>query len=317
MNQALKKVNLEKILFFDTEVVSKNKELEVNSTEFELYQKKIKDRETWDLLPENEVLEDYAKRGALKMCYNKIVSIGVGFVKDGEVHIKSLDQGSEEDIIKQFCKITQSFEYICGYNILGYDLPIITANGFKYFDVSEILPDKFNTSGKKPWNLPAVIDLMDVFKGTHYMNASLGEVCYHFDLPSSKTELDGSKVSEEYWTNGVEKISTYVKADVFASINVFRKMRFETAFETFNDKNSLVVEKVPLLEMLYRNNYLSDEIKTGISEILKKKKPTIKDKKVLEHLIRAAYVNQEFMKSDDKATIERKENEIAEFLKTI
>lgn len=317
MNQALKKINIERVLFFDIEVVRKHKELKIDSREFELYQKKTRNKETDEFLSPDEVIADYNRKSALKMCYNKIISIGVGFIKDGEVHIKALDQGEEGDIIRQFCKITQSFDYICGANILGYDLPMIMANAFRYFDISEEIPDKFNTCGKKPWNLPNVLDIMDIFKGTHYMNASLDEMCYHFDLPSSKGELDGSKVSEEYWTNGVEKISDYVKQDVFASINVFRKMRFEKAFETFNDRNTAVVEKLPLLERLFRNNYLSEEIKTDITTVTKKKKLTGKDKVYLADILRGAYVNQEFMKSDDKATVQRKEMEIQEFIKTL
>lgn len=317
MNKGLQTLNIEKILFFDTEIVRRSEKLDPSSREFELFQKKTRNKETDEFLSEEDVIKEYESKAALRMGYGRIVSIGVGFVKDGEVHIKALDQGSEEDIINQFCKITQSFDFVCGANIIGYDIPMVVANGYRYFNVMEVLPDKFNTSGKKPWELKNVIDLMDVFKGTHYMNASLDEMCYHFDLPSSKTELDGSKVSNEYWNHGVDKISTYVKADVFASINVFRKMRFENAFDTFNDKNSLTINEIPLLEKLYRNNYLSDEIKTGITEIIKKRKPTVKDKKILEHLLQASYINQEFMKSDDKTTVERKENEIREFLKTI
>lgn len=317
MNKAMQSLNIEKILFMDIEVVRKTKELDINSREFELYQKKIRNKETDELLPSDEVIEDYKKRAALKMGYTTIVSIGVGFVKDGEVHIKALDEGSEEDIIKQFCTISQSFDYICGMNIIGYDLPMLIVNGFRYFNVVEVLPDRFVTSGKKPWELKSIIDLMDQFRGTHYANCSLDEILYHFGLNSSKTELDGSKVSDEYWDNGVDKISEYVKQDVFANVNVFRKMRFEEIFENFKDKNSFKVEKLPLLERLYQNNYLSDEIKVEIQGLTKKKKITVKDKKNLKDILESSYIRSTFMANDDKATVERKQKEIEEFLKTL
>lgn len=317
MNREIQAINIEKVLFFDIEVVRRNAVLNPESREFELFQKKTRNKDTDEYLTEEEVIQEYEKKAALKMGYGRIVSIGVGFIKDGEVHIKALDQGSEEDIIKQFCKITQSFDYISGFNILGYDLPMLMTNGFRYFNVVEAIPDKFNTSGKKPWNLSAVIDIMDIFKGTHYMNSSLDEICYHFDLPSSKKELDGSKVSQEYWTNGVEKVSEYVKQDVFANINIFRKMRFESVFETFNDKNTVVEDKIPVLEKLFRNNYLSEEIKLDITKVIKKKKLTTKDKIHLADILRGAYVRQEFMKSDDKDIVQRKEMEISEFIKTL
>ena len=322
MNQTIQKINEEDVLFFDLEVVRKNKELNPNSLEFELYQKKTRNRETDQLLTMEEVLENYNKKAALKMCYTKIVAIGVGFIKAGKVHIKALDQGTEEDIIRDFCKVACNFQYVCGINILAYDLPMLVVNGFRHCNMVEILPDKFNTAGKKPWDLKAVIDLMDIFRNTHYANSSLDEICYHFDIPSPKTDLDGSKVSEEYWTNGVERISQYVKQDVLASINVFRKMRFEPIFETFLDKNAQLtkeqfIQDVSLLQKLYHNNYLSNEIKEELQNQLKKKKLTKKDKQHVQHIIESTYLKTQFMASDDKETQEKKKREVQMFLETI
>ena len=39
MNQSLKKVNEERVLFFDCEVVRRSKELDINSREFDFFQK--------------------------------------------------------------------------------------------------------------------------------------------------------------------------------------------------------------------------------------------------------------------------------------
>ena len=103
MNKKLKSVNIEKTLFFDIEVVRKSKILDINSREFELYQKKTRNKETDEFLSDDDAVMDYHKRAALKMGYTKIVSIGVGFVKGGEVHIKAIDEGTEEEIIKQTC----------------------------------------------------------------------------------------------------------------------------------------------------------------------------------------------------------------------
>jgi hypothetical protein len=45
MNKTLKLINEESVLFFDIEVVRKNKELDLNSKEFELFQKKTRNKE--------------------------------------------------------------------------------------------------------------------------------------------------------------------------------------------------------------------------------------------------------------------------------
>jgi len=290
MNQTLKKVDQEKILFMDIEDVRRVKELDINSREFELFRKKTRNRETDEYLPNDEVILEYQKKAALKMCYTKVVCIGVGFIKDGEVHIKSLE-GSEEEVIKQFCTIAQSFDYICGSNQIAFDMPMIVNNGYRYFDVCEVLPDRFITSGKKQWNLDKLLDLQEIFKGTHYYASSLDEMCYHFDLPSPKSDLDGSQISDEYWENGITKISKYVKQDVFACVNLFKKMRFEQPFETFIDKNEstnieIFTEERPILEKLYHTKQFNEEVKDYLKglKIIKKDKPTV-EKLVLAHYL--------------------------------
>jgi len=321
MNQTFKRINEERVLFFDLEVARKSKELDVNSKEFELYQKKIRNKETEELLPDLEVVEEYRKKAALKMGYTKIVSIGVGFIKGEELHIKALE-GTEEELIEQFCKIANSFDYVCGVNILGYDLPITVNNGMKYFDMTEILSDRFITSGKKPWNLDRVLDLMDIFKGTHYSNSSLDELCFHFGIDSPKSDLDGSKVSEEYWTNGVVKINKYVKQDVFASVNLFKKMRFEIPFESFVDKNNTtqtepLIQQLPILEKLHQTKQFNQEVKTYLNNL----KIAKKDKETVKKLVLAHYLEKVEVTSQNKKELQEinksRTNEVNEFFKTL
>ncbi len=314
MNQTIKKVDQEKILFMDIEDVRRNKELDINSKEFELYQKKTRNRETDEYLPDNEVIEQYRKKGALKMCYTKIVTIGVGFIKGDEVHIKSLE-GAEEDIIRQFCTIAQSFDYMCFSNGIAFDLPMLINNGYRYFDVCEVLPDRFVTSGKKVWNLDKLLDLQEIFKGTHYYASTLDEMCYHFDLPSPKSDLDGSQVSDEYWNNGLEKISKYVKQDVFACVNLFKKMRFEKPFEDFIDKNTSTnsepfTEQQPLLTKLYNTKQFSEDVKEEVRALIDDKTPTKEDKENLKKIILANYQ----AKNDKVAVKKEKEKEVNEFI---
>ena len=315
MNQTLKKINEESILFFDIEDIRQSKELIEGSTEFKLYRKKIRNKETDELPSVEETKENYKKRGALKMCYTKIVSIGVGFIKDGQVHIKALE-GTEEEVIKQFCTIANSFDYICGANIIAFDIPMIIVNGMRYFNVSEHLNDKYITSGKKPWELKSIIDLLDQFRGTHYGNSSVDEMCFHFGLESSKSEIDGSMVSDDYWENGVDKINIYVKKDVFANINIFKKMRFEQPFETFIDKNELTTvepftEEQPLLQKIYTSGSFTEEIKNQVRELIKE--VTEEDKENLKKILLAHYQQ----KTDKVAVKKQKEQEINEFIESL
>ena len=261
------------------------------------------------------------------MGYSTIITIGVGYVRAGDAFIKHLS-GTEEEILKEFIVIASKFDYLCGVNILGYDLPFIYTNASKYFDFTDIIPYRFVTSGKKPWELKNIVDLLEVIRGTHYANMSLDEMLYHYDLDSSKDDIDGSMVSNEYYTNGINKIIPYVKKDVFATMNLFLKMQFQKPFTDFVDRspmdNKIVeseqkkeVEEVDFLNMLYSSNYLSDFVKESIKNKLSKKKLTVKDKQFIQDLLENIYIRSEFMDSDTKEAVEFKKAEIADFIKDL
>lgn len=316
MNGVFKRIPIEKTLFFDIETVRAHNELDPSTKEFELYQKKIRNRDSDELPTEKETQGDYKKRAALKLGYGKIVAIGVGFVRENDVFIKSL-VGEEEDILREFFTISSQFEYIASYNGIGYDLPYCYFNAGKYFDFTEIMPDRFITNGKKPWNLDKVVDLMDIAKGTHYANMSLDEVLYFYGLNSSKTDIDGSMVGDVYYSEGIDRISEYVKQDVFATINLFRKFQFKSEYKTFTDRSSIKETPLTPLQKLHSIDYLSDEIKESITKTLSKKKLTKKDKLFVQDLLENVYIKTEMFKADSAEAIEAKKSEITEFIKTL
>src|SRR5690554_6751003 len=100
MNKKFQSYKIEDIIFFDAEVVRANKELEIDSREYELFQKQTRNRETDEFLTDEELMEEYEKRAALKRGYSKVITIGVGFVKDGIPYIKDIS-GEEEYVIKE------------------------------------------------------------------------------------------------------------------------------------------------------------------------------------------------------------------------
>ena len=316
MNTNFKSIKIEEILFFDMECVRKNNILDINSREFELYQYKLRNRETDDLPSSEITINDYDRRGALKMGFNRVITIGVGYTRNDKLYIKHIE-GTEEDVLKEFFKITQNFKYICGYNIIQFDLPICSYNASKYFDITSVLNPLFNVSQKKIWDMRNVIDLMDVVRGTHFSNISLDEALYHYDIPSSKDDISGSQVSEVYYSEGPERIYEYVKKDVFATVNLFLKLRYDPIFDSFIDRGTSTTKEseLPLLEKLYLQNYLSDEIKEQLQTTLSKKKITKKDKENIQIILEGVYIRDTFMASDDIETVERKKMEVSEFLK--
>lgn len=318
MNGIFKRVPIEKTLFFDIEVIRAYDELDPYTKEFEIYRKKIRNKDTDEFPTDEEVQADYKKRAGLKLGYGKIVTIGVGFVRAGEVFIKSL-VGEEDVILREFFEIASQFEYISGYNIIGYDLPYCFFNAGKYFDYTDVMPDKFITNGKKPWELKNVIDLMDIAKGTHYANMSLDEVLYFYGLESSKTDIDGSQVSDVYYSEGIDRISEYVKRDVFATVNLFTRMQFKPIYSDYIDRTKVKETKVVKspLEKLHEIDYFSDDIKEQLTEKFSKKKLTKKDKTFIEDVLKKTYIKTDIFSSDSVDVVEAKTSEIVEFIKTL
>lgn len=312
MNNNLKKINEESILFFDLESAKNTKDLDPKSKEYALFNNKFNKSGE---LTEQGVIDLYNDKAPLTMCYNRIVSVGVGFIKQGKLYIKSID-GEESEIIKEFCSIANNFDYLCGLNIESFDTPMLYNNGYRYFDMSSLLMDKFVTSNKKPWELDkSFIDLMKYFKGTHFMNSSIDEICYHFGIESPKTDMDGSMVSHEFWTNGVEKISKYVKQDVLAAVNIFKRMRWEDAFTTYTDRTNVTIKQKEqtVLEKLYDTKNLSNEVKTLIKDLADKNKLTKKDKVSLEKIVLAHYLSKE-----DKADLKKEKTlEVKQFIENL
>lgn len=320
MNRSFQKLGIEEIIFFDCEVVRANDKLDLDSKEYELFQRKTRNRSNDEVLSDDELQEEYQKRAALKRCYNKIVSIGVGFVKDGVVYIKSIS-GDEETVIKEFVEIANKFKYCCSFNGNSFDLPIIVGNGMKYFNIAETLRDAFNPMGKKPWDLKMCIDLMDVFKGTHYANSSLDEVCYHFDIPSPKDDIDGSQVSDIYYLEGIDRINKYVVQDVFAIINLFNKMQGKDIFKNFTDKSDTTIEDDrSVLQKMYDMNEFPEHLQKELKEIIDGgKKLTKKDKTNLFTILRGVLIRTDFENGDQdsKAVIADKEEDIKEFIESL
>lgn len=319
MNKDFQKIKEEKVLFFDSEIVRRSVELELDSTEYSLYQKKTRNRETDEFLSDTDLVAHYNKNAALKLGYNKIVTIGVGFIKGGKPYIKDIS-GEEGDVIRQFCEIANQFDYICGANILAFDCPMILNNGWRYFNMTTLIKDAFITNGKKPWNLTNVVDLMDQFKGTHYYNNSVEEICYHFGIPSPKDDITGAEVSEVYYYGDKERIYNYVKKDVFANINIFKKMRGEEIFTEFVDRGGVeetTVERTPVLNRIYLNKYITGEDETEIKELLGKKKITKKDKVILIDMIHKISVESDIFKKDSKKVVEEKLEVVTELINNL
>lgn len=320
MNSKIKNISMDKILFMDIETVYKTPNLEIDSPEYLAFQHKMREKSTDELMEAHEVLDMYKRKAPLYLTYNKIVCISVGMVKNGVVRIKSL-VGEEKDIIKQFCDIANQFDYLAGVNIVNFDISILVANGAKYFNMSEMLKDNFNPSGKKEWNLTDkfFIDLLLMFKGTSFINPSLVEMCLHFGIETPKDDISGADVSRVFYEeeNGIERIANYCNKDVFATINLFQAMRHQDRFDSFVDAGVDKKEEgnkyQTLLHELYETKMFNQTFKDKLRTKLKSLDLTPEDLENMKGLILANYQQ----KSDKVAERKEKEAEVNNFINTI
>jgi len=319
MNTKLDTINIEDVLFWDMETVTETEELEVDSLAYDVFRVKNRNKETNELPSELETLQLYKKKGALSTTHSKIACLSMGFVKDNVIYLKSL-VGEQKDIISEFSKVLNKGYIPCGWNIIKFDFPMLRIKAWQE-GIVDYAPEQFNDAGKKEWAMSEIkyktnmIDLMLHYQGTHYIPSSLAEACYVLGVDTPKDDIDGSQVSEVFYSEGVDRISKYCEKDVVACINLFQKMRGLTPITKISSKNTETKKDLNSLQKLVRDNYLSDEIKKEI----KNKKFSKKDRKYLEDLLISSYVKSTFSTedstaTDDDDTKEGKINEIQEFL---
>ena len=323
MNSKVRKQDLEKLLFLDIETIRRNKELDINSKEYDLYAWKLRDKETSKLPPSNEVLEHYKLNGALDPSFNKIVCITVGFIKGTVLYVKSLT-GEQKHIIEQFYSMLNSTGFIpAGHNIIQFDMPTIRLKAFESEVDLTLLSDKYSDSQQKPWLLSDnMVDTMDITKGTYYYNLSLDSMCYLAGIDTPKDGISGADVSRVYYEekDGLQQISDYCKKDVKAVAELFCALQGKKGFitevvdKTENQTEEPFVEELPLLQRIYKASNIDTKTKEEIQKRLSKNKLTKKDKEIIEDILTSLYINNTMFSSDTPSIKEQKKLEIKQLI---
>lgn len=281
MNAKSRNTNPENLFFWDIETVRRQKILDVNSEEFNLYQYKFRNRDTGDLMSDEEVVKHYEKNAALYPAYNKIVCISVGFIKGDTLYYKSLT-GTQKEIITEFYTLYNSNKLVSTtYNGLRFDTPIVRIKAFES-GVEVIAKDEISDAGVKPWDLEANnLDIMDLIKGSYYNPLSFAECCFLFGVDTPKGDISGADVSRVYWEEGEEglnRIANYCNQDVRALAELFCSITGRKGLiKNFVDKTGSKQEKIPLMNAIANSKSIS---KDQEKELLAKVKGMSKEEKL-------------------------------------
>ncbi len=129
-------------------------------------------------------------------------------------------QGEEKEIIHKFWKLTTEANLFVGHNVLDFDLRFIYQRSVinRIKPLREIPFTRFRSS--------PVFDTMHEWSkwGRDFIKLDL--LAKTLDIPSPKTDLDGSKVYEYFRAGRLAEIYDYCKGDVETVRKVYRRMTF-------------------------------------------------------------------------------------------
>ena len=183
----------------------------------------------------------FHQRAGIYAEFGKIICIAVGKLYDtesGEIGLKTKAYfgHDEKKILLDFNNMLEKMEgatvRLCAHNGKEFDFPYMSRRMLIH-GIS--LPAALNLSGRKPWETPH-LDTMEMWKFGDYKHyTSLDLLTAIFNIPSSKTDMDGSQVNAVYYRDkNLEKIKTYCVSDVVVLTQLYLKMKNLPLIDTKN-----------------------------------------------------------------------------------
>jgi DNA polymerase I len=193
-----------------------------------------------------------------------ILCIGIAYRDRGEIQTRILT-GKEREIIERFVKLVHELDpdIISGYNIDGYDLPVLVdraaKNGIPRLQLARDFSDFFHL-GERFWRIDGRI-MTDVWWAVKAERLSLRMKQETLDyvarqlLGEGKHELSRRKIDEE-WQKDRDKVIRYCLNDAVLSLRILEKIgRIEKTLDL------AAVSKLPLEDVLHgRTSNLIDSI---------------------------------------------------------
>ena len=226
----LEQIRPEKVLFLDIETAPEK----ANYTDLSSVTQAFWEKKSLQFRKEGQTAKEVYQRAGIYSEFGKIIciSFGILYVKDGcrHVRIKSIYNDDEKRILIEFAQLLSKLNtlndlLLCAHNGKEFDFPYISRRMLIH---GIGIPSILNVAARKPWETP-FLDTMEMWKfGDHKHYTSLDLLTHIFNIPSPKTDIDGSQVAEVYWIqNDLERIARYCQNDVLAIVQLFLKFRNE------------------------------------------------------------------------------------------
>ena len=182
---------------------------------------------------EGQTDEDlFYERAGIYAEFGKIIVIGIGKFTANEKGERSLKtkyfvNHDERSLLEEFKTALDKMDSVnlklCAHNGKEFDFPYLSRRMLVH---GILLPAVLNLAGKKSWDIPH-LDTMELWKFGDYKHyTSLDLLAALFDIPTSKGDLDGSKVNHVYYREkNLIKIAEYCVGDVVAVAQLFLKLK--------------------------------------------------------------------------------------------
>lgn len=298
MNDRVFNKDVEKLLFFDIETVSRNEKPEKGTKEYDLYSWSLRDKETNEIPPHNDIVDHYKKNAALKPEFNKIVCISVGFIKGSKLYYKAFT-GDQKSIIEDFYTLLLDTKFdLAGHNIINFDTPVVRLKAFEE-GVTILPPRKVIDSGAKPWDLAAsMFDTMEISKGTYYYNLSLDSMCMLAGIDTPKDDIKGHQVTEAYYNGEIDRIAEYCNKDVIASAKLFCALQGDKDRIKECIERDVEIEKTPIINAIgFTKAITKDQEKVLLGKATSLNE---EEKENFIEIIKAALAKSKFTKKDEE-----------------
>jgi len=179
-------------------------------------------------LPENvktpseieQWLKDEYKKTSLDGDFGRIICIGL--ILDPPNKETNVLTGPEPEILKSFWEYAQKADLFIAHNGFDFDFPFI----YKRSCLNQIKPSRQINFAR--YRNDQIYDTMQEWnKWTFNKRISFDKLAYILNLPSSKIQMDGSKVYDYYIDGKLTEIYDYCKRDVELLRKIYLKMTFQ------------------------------------------------------------------------------------------
>jgi len=188
----------------------------------------------WDkvskTVPENTTpAQSWKMKGGILAEFGKIICISTAYFYEDEhrklcLKVKSISGHDEKELLLQFLdlcarmyKHNKNFQF-GGHNIKEFDLPYIC----RRIMINQLpMPEYLWLHDRKPWEVK-MFDTLNWWKfGDNKNYISLHLLASVLQIPTSKSDIDGSKVQEVYYQEkNLQRIVEYCQRDVVVCANI-------------------------------------------------------------------------------------------------